>query len=273
MIYSWVWMGDYLHSAVSGVLTLTVAPHVTLMSEPPVQNWLQGHPLNRHLEKTEKRRQLGLIVRADASTRGALSHLPSISMIFGLVYIEQTGQSKVGDLHVVWVLHQDIASSQISVHQADFLQITHALHTYHICVHKIFKLASNQTSKERWLSIIFRSCGDRNKTCVLMTDLSNLDTPIKEQLGTDAILVLPDVFKQAAVRHQLGDQLHGGGQADPQQTAHVRAGHSCHNVGLLGTTRWDRDVSRKHVFWSTKIVNTHTGTNKKSLVQFFSLPV
>lgn len=31
-------MGDYLYSAVLGVLTLTVAPHVTLMSEPPVQN-------------------------------------------------------------------------------------------------------------------------------------------------------------------------------------------------------------------------------------------
>lgn len=104
-------MGDYLYAAVSGVLTLTVAPHVTLMSEPPVQNRFQGHPLNRHLKKTEKRRQLGPIVRADASTRVESSHLPSVSMIFSLVYIEQTGQSEIGDLHVVWILHQDIASS------------------------------------------------------------------------------------------------------------------------------------------------------------------
>lgn len=61
----------------------------------------------------------------------ALSYLPSISMIFSLVYIKQSGQTEVGDLHVVWVLNQNIAGGQVPVHQPDFLQITHALHTHH----------------------------------------------------------------------------------------------------------------------------------------------
>lgn len=71
--------------------------------------------------------------------------------------------------------------------------------------------------------------------CVLLANLGNLDTPVEEELGADAVLVLPDVVEEAAVRHQLGDQLHRGGQTDPQQTTHVGAGHSCHNIGLLTT--------------------------------------
>lgn len=69
------------------------------------------------------------------------------------------------------------------------------------------------------------------------------------------ILVLPDIFKEAAVGHQLGDQLHGGGQADPQQTAHVRAGHSCHDIGLLGVKKGRSWVKKDEFFSSTKIKN------------------
>lgn len=39
------------------------------------------------------------------------SHLPPISVIFRLVDIEQSGQTEVSDLHVVWVLYEDVASS------------------------------------------------------------------------------------------------------------------------------------------------------------------
>lgn len=43
---------------------------------------------------------------------------------------------------------------------------------------------------------------------VLFMYLGNLDTPVEEELGADAVLVLPDVVEEAAVRHQLSDQLH-----------------------------------------------------------------
>lgn len=60
------------------------------------------------------------------------SHLPSVSVIFSLVDIEQTGQTEVGDLHVVRVLNQNIAGGQISVDQPDLLQVAHPLpqHTH-----------------------------------------------------------------------------------------------------------------------------------------------
>ena len=64
--------------------------------------------------------------------------------------------------------------------------------------------------------------------------LCNLDTPVEEELGADAVLVLPDIVEEAAVRHQLSNQLHCGGQTNPQQTTHIGAGHPRHHIGLLG---------------------------------------
>lgn len=78
------------------------------------------------------------------------------------------------------------------------------------------------------------------KPCFLFTNLGDLDTPVEEELGADAVLVLPDVVEEAAVRHQLSDQLHRGGQTDPQQTTHIGAGHTCHHICLLGKTEGRR---------------------------------
>ena len=66
-----------------------------------------------------------------------------------------------------------------------------------------------------------------------VSHLGDLDAPVEETLGADVLVVLPDVVQQAAVGHQLGDQLHRGGQADPQQTTHVRVVHTGHHIGLL----------------------------------------
>lgn len=63
--------------------------------------------------------------------------------------------------------------------------------------------------------------------------LSDLHAPVEEVLGPDAVLVLSDVIEQAAVRHELSDQLHRGGQTDSQQAAHVRTDHTRHHVRLL----------------------------------------
>lgn len=37
--------------------------------------------------------------------------------------------------------------------------------------------------------------------------LCNLHTPVEEVLGADVVLVLSDVIQEAAVRHQLCDEL------------------------------------------------------------------
>lgn len=70
-----------------------------------------------------------------------------------------------------------------------------------------------------------------------VTDLGDLHTPVEEVLRSDVVLVLPDVIQQAAVRHELSDQLHRGGQADSQQAAHIWTDHTCHHIRFLHT-RW-----------------------------------
>lgn len=66
--------------------------------------------------------------------------------------------------------------------------------------------------------------------------LGNLNTPIKQQLGPDVVLVLVDIVEQAPMRHQLGDQLDGGTQADAQQADQVGVLHARHDEGLLDET-------------------------------------
>lgn len=52
-------------------------------------------------------------------------------------------------------------------------------------------------------------------------------------LRADVVLVFSDVVQQTAVGHQLGDKLDGGGQADAEQTTHVRMLNARHHIGLL----------------------------------------
>lgn len=63
--------------------------------------------------------------------------------------------------------------------------------------------------------------------------LGDLDAPVEQPLSPDAVAVVPHVVQQAAVGHQLSDQLDARGQADAQQTAHVRVIHARHHVRLL----------------------------------------
>lgn len=152
---------------------LTVAPHVTLMSEFSLQNWFQGHPFNRDLETWRHHLKWGNRTKEDISSAdppgaAAMSYLPSVGVVLGLVYIEQTGQAEVGDLHMAWVLNQDIAGSQIPVHQPDLLQITHPLHTHtsishEPCVHTRDDIkwnSSNQSNhpskKDETLCVLYK---------------------------------------------------------------------------------------------------------------------
>ena len=48
------------------------------------------------------------------------------------------------------------------------------------------------------------------------TYLSYLDAPVKQQLRSDVVLVFMDVIQQAAVRHELRDQLDGWAQTHTQ---------------------------------------------------------
>lgn len=72
--------------------------------------------------------------------------------------------------------------------------------------------------------------------------LGYLHAPVEQVLGADVVLVLPDVVQQAAVGHQLGDELHGGGEADAEQAAHVGVIDAGHHVSLL---RGRRHVERE----------------------------
>lgn len=63
--------------------------------------------------------------------------------------------------------------------------------------------------------------------------LGDLDTPVEQQLRSDVVLVLVHVVEQAAVGHELGDQLDGGAQADAQQTHQVGVLHAGHDQSLL----------------------------------------
>ena len=61
-----------------------------------------------------------------------------------------------------------------------------------------------------------------------------MDTPVEQQLRSDVVLVLVYVVEEAAVGHELGDQLDGGAQADAQQAHQVGVLHAGHDQGLLG---------------------------------------
>lgn len=63
--------------------------------------------------------------------------------------------------------------------------------------------------------------------------LSNLHTPVEQVLRANVVLIFSDVVQQTAVGHQLGDKLDGGGQADAEQTTHVRMLNGRHHIGLL----------------------------------------
>lgn len=45
--------------------------------------------------------------------------------------------------------------------------------------------------------------------------------------------MLSDVVKEAAIRHELGDELHSGSEADSQQAAHMRIVNTSHHIGFL----------------------------------------
>lgn len=74
------------------------------------------------------------------------------------------------------------------------------------------------------------------------THLSNLDTPVEQPLRPNAIPVVPDIVQQAAVRHQLSNQLDWWCQADSQQAAHMRVIHTRHHIRFL---------HRQQCYWET----------------------
>lgn len=83
-------------------------------------------------------------------------------------------------------------------------------------------------------------------TCCLYghfpSHLGDLHTPVEQVLGADIVLVLFDIVQEAAVGHELGDELHGGSQADAEQTTHMRMVDACHHISLLPFTSRDKTV-------------------------------
>lgn len=69
---------------------------------------------------------------------------------------------------------------------------------------------------------------------IIVIYLCNLDTPVEQQLRSNVVLVLVHIVEEAAVGHELGDQLDGGAQADTEETHQVGVLHAGHDQGLLG---------------------------------------
>lgn len=63
--------------------------------------------------------------------------------------------------------------------------------------------------------------------------LCDLHTPVEQVLGADVVLVLSDIVQEAAIGHQLCDELDGGGQADAQEAADMGVVHTGHHIGFL----------------------------------------
>lgn len=87
------------------------------------------------------------------------------------------------------------------------------------------------------------SCHD----LIVVTYLSDLDTPVEQQLRSNVVFVLVHIVEQAAMGHELGDQLDGGAQADTQKTHQVGVLHAGHDQGLLGKrgVREDKEGLRR----------------------------
>ena len=58
---------------------------------------------------------------------GPGTHLAPVGVVLLLVGVEELRQAEVGDLDVLRRLHQDIARSQVPVHQVALLQVVHPL--------------------------------------------------------------------------------------------------------------------------------------------------
>lgn len=113
---------------ITNVLIQTVTPHITLVSEPPVKNRLQCHPLDGHLQDIRswlaKSPQISLKKKNHHNTH---THLSTVCMVLSLVYVQEASQAEICDFHMVGVPHQNIPGCQISVDQSDILQVTHSL--------------------------------------------------------------------------------------------------------------------------------------------------
>lgn len=94
--------------------------------------------------------------------------------VFLVIWIKEVRHTIVGDLDLVVILQQDVASGQVPVDHAVLLQVVHALN------HKHTLMFLSRGS----LSVISRC-----------TYFGDLDAPVEETLGVQAGLVLSDVFQ------------------------------------------------------------------------------
>lgn len=78
------------------------------------------------------------------------------------------------------------------------------------------------------------------------TYLCYLDTPVQQELGANIVLVFMDIIQEAAMRHQLSDQLNGGAQADTQESHQVWVVHAGHDESFLQRQKWPKHYPSVH---------------------------
>lgn len=102
-------------------------------------------------------------------------HIPDLSFtvdIFLVVWIKEVCHTVVGDLDLVVVLQQDVASSQVPVDHAVVLQVVHALKHKHTLMHssRLWSLVSFPAvlTLAIWTHQLRRRWGSRLVLCCLM---------------------------------------------------------------------------------------------------------
>lgn len=132
--------------------------------------------------------------------------------VFLVIWIKEVRHAVVGDLDLVVILQQDVASSQVPVDHAVLLQVVHALK--HKCT--LMRLSRGSLS-------VISSC----------THFGDLDAPVEQTLGVQAGLVLSDVFQQGAMWTELRHQLQTGTWTYPQQSNNVWVVQTAHGQHML----------------------------------------
>lgn len=77
--------------------------------------------------------------------------------------------------------------------------------------------------------------------------LCNLHTPVEQELGIQAVLLLPDVLQQRTLWTELGHQLQTGTWADAQQPNDVRVVQAAHGEHMLHNKQCNDNVITGHL--------------------------
>lgn len=87
--------------------------------------------------KVQLARQINCLCKFELEIPFLESDLVSICSMLLLIGIQKVSKPKVSNLDVVWRFHQNVMSSQVSVHQPPLLQVHHTLFRVKVIFHRL----------------------------------------------------------------------------------------------------------------------------------------